>query len=486
MRREHGRRFHVVLFIAYVGVWTGYATWVQWSHFLGRAYTTVDTGLIADLIYRTTAYGEFLSSPLIGGSHTYRHINPTILLFAPCLWISPSGWGLVWGNVAVVAIGAIPCALLSWRIVRHPILSHVVVIWYLTNRLMIVNLFFPHFELLFCPLILWMIYAAYRRQWILYGIAVILTLGVRADVGLPLAVFGMVLLVRGNRIAGLATTVVSLAFPAVLALVAIPYLGHPEASAGKWMSYGDSWPDIFWYWAIHPIETAGQVFDRNLASLFTAIGGIVLLSPVASLITAISVFLSLLADEPNRRALSAYHSAAAIPWMAWGVALGLRRVLDWWRAARPGVTRSSYRRGVTALVVLAAVLPIATTSGMLWRQEAMPLHRRFVPRPFIPERNRRILRYLREELPGNASVAAQRDLYTFVPYRRGLVPLRDADGAEFVLFDRHGQFLLPSQEVEKLHEDLRNPSEWRVVHEDDGFFVFHRLHPDHVAAPEGE
>lgn len=473
------------MIVCYVTVWAAYAVSIQWGHFLARSYDVNDTGLVADLIFRTTVYGEFLSSPLVGGSHMYRHVNPTILLLAPCLWISPSGWGLVWGNVLVVAIGAVACAQLAWRITRHPVLVHVVVIWYLTHRMMIVNLLMPHFELLFCPLILWMIHASLRRRWVLYGILLILTLGVRADIGLPTAVFGVCLLFGRSYVPGIITVVVSLGVPAVIAMWIMPALGHQEASANLWSTYGDNWPEIFQYWMTHPLDTARQLATSKLTTLFASTGGVLLLSPAASLTTIVSMFLHVL-GKGARPSLAWYQTAAAIPWMVWGVSCGLRRILNWWRAARPGVTRSSYRRGVTALVVVAAVLPVATTSGMLWRREARPHYRRFVPRPVIPERNRRILRYLREELPPNASVAAQRDLYTFVPYRRGLVPLRDADGAEFVLFDRYGLFKLPSQEVEKLHEDLRKPSEWRVVHEDDGFFVFHRLHPDQVAAPEGK
>jgi len=485
VKRHRNRTIHTLIFLAYSGLWTGYVIWSQWTHFVARCFEVHDTGLVADLIYRSSVYGEFLSSPICGGSHLGIHANPTILLLAPFLWISPSAWGLVWGNVAVLALGAIPCALLCWRITRHPMLVHVIVIWYLTNRATLTNLHRPHFELLFCPLVLWMIYAAYRRRWWLYGLMLVLVLGLREDAGLPMVVFGVWLVFRGHRTCGLATAVVSMAVPIVAALWVLPQFGNTGASVHKWSQYGGTWADVWLHWLMHPAATWRRLFDSGLPSLLVSTAGIIFLSPVATLTTVVSVFLSAMSNVEPRRALAGYQTAAALPWMAWGMSLGLRYVVTWWRRSRRGLNPKYYRMGLNAVVILAFIVPLTTAYGMFARQESFALHWRISPLEFIGDRDLRVFKYLRASLPPEASVATHSDLYPLIRYRRGLTTLEGAMSCRFVVIDTKGRFAITTtQKAKAILGELYQSRDYRLVHEDDGFYVFERIEMSRPGPPK--
>ena len=476
IKRRRDRMIHLLVFLTYSGIWTAYVVWSQWTHFVARCFDVHDTGLVADLVYRSSVYGEFLSSPICGGSHLGTHINPTILLLAPFLWISPSGWGLIWGNVAVLVLGAIPCALLCWRITRHPMLVHVVVVWYLTNRATLANLRCPHFELLFCPLVLWMIYAAYRRWWWLYGLMLVLVLGVREDFGLPAVVFGVWLAFRGHRICGLATALVSMSVPIVAALWILPQFGTEGAGIHKWSEYGRTWAEIWLHWLMHPAATWRRLFDSGLPSLLASTAGIILLSPIAALTTVVSVFISAMSNEEPRRALVGYQTAAALPWMAWGMSLGLRQIVTWWRMPRRGLNPKYYRMGLNAVIILAFIVPLTTAYGMFARQESLPLHWRISPLEFIADRDLRVFKYLRESLPAEASVATHSNLYPLIRYRRGLTTLDKAFSCHFVVIDTKGRFMVTTQQkAREILGDLHRSRDYRLIHEDDGFYVFERI-----------
>ena len=98
-----------------------------------------------------------------------------------------------------------------------------------------------------------------------------------------------------------------------------------------------------------------------------------------------------------------------------------------------------------------------------------------VPAWNIPDRNRRIFEYLRSELPPGAPVAAQMDLYTLVPYRRGLTTLRHAAQARYVIVDRYGRSELSPDEVDSLLTRLLSSKSHCLKHEDDGFYVFESM-----------
>ncbi len=160
-----------------------------------------------------------------------------------------------------------------------------------------------HTEVLALPALLGMAYFGLAGRWRPYALCVLVVLAARADLGLAVAGFGVLLAVEGRRRVGAVTAAVGLGWTLLAALVIQPALGdgafpHLEAFA----QYGDSPGSVAWGMFTDPLGLLGDlVAEVNFDLLVTLFAPVVFLPILAPRYLAPVVPLQLLylvADVP--------------------------------------------------------------------------------------------------------------------------------------------------------------------------------------------
>ncbi len=143
----------------------------------------------------------------------------------------------------------------------------------------VVNDFHP--EALATPAFVGMAYASAARRWGLYWICVVFVLACRADLGLTVAAWGLLLIVDGRRRAGLWSTGIAAFWSLGLLLVLQPILGN--ASGGQYGEYGDSLGEALVTMLSNPGQFFGDLFDRANVLVLLGLLAPILFLPLLSL-----------------------------------------------------------------------------------------------------------------------------------------------------------------------------------------------------------
>ena len=181
-----------VLFFLFVSVWT-----------VCRVYSfsvpTYDFGIFAQMFHSMKTTGLPMTTVERDGmlSHFAVHVSPIYYLLLPFYWIVPIPATLQVLQAAVLASAVIPL----WKLGKHHNLSSGVRLW-----LCVLMLLYPayaggtsydiHENAFLTPLLLWLFYGIDRKDNIITAVAAVLTLMVKEDAAVYVAVVALYLLLR--------------------------------------------------------------------------------------------------------------------------------------------------------------------------------------------------------------------------------------------------------------------------------------------------
>jgi len=378
--------------IIYVAVFTGFSIYrfslmgdcYDLSVFEQSFWSTVNEGLPLYNSQEGPRFGRF--------SHFSAHFSPLLFLVTPFYWLWQRPEALLFAKTVALALGAFPLYKLATLLLGSREAGRLVAFTYLLYPpLHGVNMWgFHENEFAVAPL-LFLLLCYERGQWTVFWILLFAVLGVKENIALTMAAFGLYLsLFRRERMLGAAVAGTSVLWLLAAQWIIIPLAQGKnlfEIDSAYFLSrydpiVGQSYGEIFWNLVHHPIRIAQYVFGSSekriyLFQIFFPLAFIPLAAPEALALSAPVLAQNLLSRYWGQYAILAQYSAEMIPFLFYGLCLGIARIERWRRLGparrieEPAESIASdpkraYRRTSTRLlaVVFAAVLVANFFSGV--------------------------------------------------------------------------------------------------------------------------
>lgn len=422
-----------------------------------RFGTNYDMAIFDQVVWRLSRF-EAPTSTIRGVQNIFGdHFHPIIVLWAPLYWLWPAAETLIVAQALLFAASAVPVFLfLRSRLPYGPSVALAIaygLFWGLQRAV-----FADVHEIAFAPLfIATAILALDQQRWPLLCASAVAIALVKEDL-IPVVTFlGVLLLLRGHRLAGLTFIVASVAAFLLVVRVIIPALGAGFSYTGPYEALlREPW-------------TFPAVFITPPAKLMTALLWIApfvllpLFSPLAVLLVPFALT-RLLSDAPQHWGTTFHYSAPLAPILVMSAGDALHRL-----AASLGSPRSRVRvvsAFAGASVLLSAILPGNQPHWNLFKRGHYQ----------IPDHHRGGYRVL-ERIPAAASVMAQGAIAPHLTHRDQIVVLEpgaQAD-ADFVVAGR-GLDLFPiadANELDRLLEEMQMRG-YTTVHAQDGWVLLRK------------
>ncbi len=449
--------------------------WVTWTQYQSNRVFLADAGKF-DFICSGLRHGNFLREPLywnLDVNYFAGHFRPVLLLLMPLYFLADGAMTFLTAMNAAIVLGALPLTLFARDLLRSRALALAVAAAYLSNHFTASLHLAIHPESLALPGMFGMFLAVQRRRPVLYGACMAWALLAKEDYAIWTGLFGLSLLVepqRDLRRWALATVAAAVAWW-VIAHAAMHASGAPllrsigDQPLSRFASMGDTKGEVLLHMATHPLAMAGRLFAPALLAVLASTAFLALADWRAFWLTIASAGVFIVTDDPLVSDLAYYYSYPAIPFLFYNTVRGMANVC----AARrvPPETAARVLTILFALVALASVPLRTRTDG----------YRRF---GFPVTDHHRLLPEVADNIPPDAPVAVQYDLYARVSNRPVKLPLRLAwlDDVEWVLLDVNGRMSdlvgeEKREEREELFRRLESP-EFETVLAIDGYVVLRR------------
>ncbi len=426
--------------------------------FQSNAY---DLGIFDQAVYMISTGAEPLVS-LIGfhalGDHGAFVLYPLALLykiFPSVYWLLAvqaialaSGAFFVWHLALDYGLKRSQAIALSWVYLLYPVVFNA-------------NLFDFHPEVMAVPALLGAIWAARRRNWLGFLIAVVLVLSCKAVLSLTIAALGLWLLLAQRRSFGFVALALGIAWFGISTQVIIPAFSGEEAQAvGRYSYLGDSVLGILKNLVLKPQQVVSYLFTAaNLEYLVLLLVPFLWgLSPrhlLPLLGAGPTLFLNLLADHQPQKDLTHQYALPMLPFFLVAIMAALaaergwlrrpRWIMVWatvaWLAlAKYGYFGSLYLSQLdTVGAMQGAIAQVQTKGGVLTASQ------------IAPHLTHRALVTMAE--PGSESL--------------------DLGPYDYVLLNaKHPGWASSPETVQALTERLDNESDWQRTYEQDGVVLF--------------
>ncbi|MBY0397762.1 MAG: DUF2079 domain-containing protein, partial [Thermoleophilia bacterium] len=348
-----------------------------------RAFWTgrFDLGNMVQAVW-STLQGRPLETTDMAGRQFVRlgaHVDPVLVLFAPlyAAWSSPES--LLVAQAVIVASGALPAFWLGRRWLgddRLALAAAAVYLLYPPLQWAVVTEFHP--VALAAPLLMYCVWAAEERRYVLLTVLAGLTALTKEQVGLTLAALGVWMVVRGpGRRYGAALAVLSLAWVAVAMMVIIPRFNAGQGSAfvGRYGYLGDDGASVLAALVTRPWDALAFAADMDRLGYVAALALPLALLPFAApLLAAVALpelAINVLADWPPQYSVEYHYSAVIAPLLVAASILGLARLR---RLRRPAsLARLMGTPSALAACWIAVVLIAGVRLGPLPWWSAVPL-----------------------------------------------------------------------------------------------------------------
>lgn len=281
-----------------------------------------DLGIYAQTL-DSTLHGDILYNTPEGMNHLGYHFSPILFLLVPIFWLAPYCETLL--IVQSVALGV--SGYLVYKLARIQGLKHrtglfVEVLFLLSPLVWGVNLFDFHPVALAVPTLLLMLIGLIQRRWKLFAIGLVLSLMIKEDVIMALAVFGLVMLIARYVKDRKVDRVYLVVLLSAIATFGIAVVVARTAS-------GMDVPPMLMYSSLrYPYlsESIGQVIPSALGTFFSGwsmflllayflpLGFLPLFSPLWAAPAIFILAKDMFAVEPTQKALVQY-PAPAIPFL---------------------------------------------------------------------------------------------------------------------------------------------------------------------------
>ncbi len=378
-----------------------------------------------------TCRGRVLYWGAVGTNSLGDHVSPTLALLAPiyALWQHPAT--LIVAQRILMAVAALLVYKLASHVLDSPpagALLGVASLLYPPMHGANLECFSP--ILMSVPLLLWtfLCYETRRFRWM--WLALLLSIGVKENVPLVLAGFGLyIALFRGDRKRGLIVLGLAVVWFLLSVRVIMPGLSQ-EAFDVTWTrrlygpTIGGTMGEALWHIVRHPLRTIGialQPMPRmHLVRLFAGLCLLPLAAPGALLCALPIIAMNVLSTPEYGMASTLSHThAAALPGLFYAAIYGIRRVSQV-VPGRQGATVLS----VAVLLCCAVWLPLSEMGrqqvGFSWAEPYSA--------PPMPPARRAVARRLMERVPSRAFVLCSLNLANHMAGRPAfLCDVRDVE-----------------------------------------------------------
>jgi len=414
-----------------------------------------------------------------------HHATPGYLLFAPLSWLGggPDSWNTI--QVASLGLAAVPVFLLArhrtgqaWigtalgvALLLHPALGFFS--W---------ELFHP--EVVAIAPLLAAYYCSVRRQWVWFALWAVVAVSWKEDVALFVVMLGLLMVLRGDRKAGLWTLGAALAWFSAWTFALFPWINHGDVqSALLYTEVGRTPTGILHMALTHPDRIARPLtgfeardFLRHLLGPFAFTP---LLAPAVLLLGLPQYVLNLLTNVPWTKVITYHYAALPLAAATLAMVEGIAWLRDRIRAPR-------IRVGVVTVVVV-AVLASALYTQVIWGISPISNQYRTGWWPLVDSPRNDTARRDLALIPADATVSAtynlvphlsrRPEIYTFAnPWRLKNYGIEGEQGrnpgrVDWLFLDR--QTLGPDERA--LLDALIHDGRFRIVSDRDDFVVARRV-----------
>ncbi|HUO84110.1 MAG TPA: DUF2079 domain-containing protein [Thermoanaerobaculia bacterium] len=320
-----------------------------------------DFSLYFDRPIEATLRGRLLWSEYIGMPTLGNHCGWLLLAFVPLYAIAATPYWLVIAQALAIAAAGVAAFFLFRALDADDFIAVTLALVFVLNHYTAKAVQYVFHIEIFYPLGLFVLFYAFiKRRWVLFAVALLLTLSIKEDAIVPLSGFVLTAAVvyRRWRVAA-ATIAVSLAVFLVDYFVVLPHFSGQTSSApwysGYWGSYGASPLEAAPGLLLAPLRVVSRV-GAGALELFASFA----LVPLAGFQWLLAALPPLLvygsSDFEMLRSFALYYSMPLLPAIFAALPDGLRRIA---RLLRPGSERR--RRRLIAVIVL--VVSVAMGSG---------------------------------------------------------------------------------------------------------------------------
>ena len=460
--------------LAYLSVARHHAVWS------GR----FDLGNRAQAVW-STAQGRPLETTDLLGEQFVRlgaHVDPLLVLFTPLAWTGHLPEALLIVQAAAVAAGALPAYWLARRWLGDPMLAVGIAAVYLLYPPLhwaVVSDFHP--VTLAAPLLMFCIWAAEERRWVVLAVCAPLAALSKEQVGLALAMLGLWMAVRGARRAGAILAAGGVAWSLLAVLWIIPHFNRGDGSAfvGRYSHLGATETEVLRTVLTRPWEVADLLVSPArllyLALLLFPLLLLPLLAPLLALGALPDLAINLLSGLQSQHQIRFHYIAVIAPFLVAASILGLARAMTWTRPAPLVRLLERPRQAVAIWVALVALSGVLVGPFPWWQH--VPLGSTERADQYTVDDHSTVARRAVALVPDGAAVSAGNTLGAHLSERRRILMFPVLADAEWVVVDRTRPYVGDRRDpVEhSVHvRALQADPAWETVFDEDGVMVFRR------------
>ena len=442
-----------------------------------RAFATgrFDLGNMVQAVW-STAHGDPLRVTNLAGEQVSRlgaHTDVLLVLFAPLWWIWPSAAMLLVVQATAIALGGLPVFWLARKHLgsdRSGLGFALAYLLYPATTWLTLNEFHP--VAFATPALLYAFWFLDEDRLVPFTVFAVIAAASKEEVAVVVAGYGVwYALARGRRVAGAAIAGSGLLWCAVAFAVVIPHFnGGRSAFAGRYSEVGGSPGGIAHTALRDPGLLLHTAVDHGalhyLLDLVLPLAGLCLLSPIA-LAALPEIVINVLSSAPTQRSIHFHYTAAEIPPLVIAAVLGAARVAPRWRIP------------VATVVVLTALAGNYRLGAIpFWRE--LPGGQTLQSRAAVVTEHDLVAAGALRLIPATAVVSATNSLGGHLSARRRILSFPYLQDATWIAADEtkpsYADRIAPVAAATQLAWVRRNPA-WRLVFEQDGVLVFHRVLP---------
>lgn len=482
LRRPEGAVWGMIAL--YAGLFSYLSVARQRAFWTGR----FDVGNMVQAVW-STAQGRPLETTDVAGRQFVRlgtHVDPILVLFTPLAWTPVLPEALLVAQTLIVAAGALPAFWLGRRWLgddRLAVAAAAVYLLYPPLQWATVTEFHP--VTLAAPLLMFCIWAAEERRYLLLSVFSVLAALTKEEVGLALAMLGLWMVVRGaGRRYGAFLAAASLAWVAFAVLVVIPHYNAGEGSefVDRYASLGADGGGVAHTLVTRPWEAVevAVTYDRMsyLVALLAPLAFLPLLAPLLAAGALPEVLINILADYFPQYSIEFQYVAVIVPFVVAASILGLARLRR--RPPHALARPLAHARGVAAVWVGVVALSGVYLGPLPW-WNAVPAvgSDDRVEQYRVTDHSRAMARAV-ALIPESVPVSAGNLLGAHLSGRERVYTFPVIGDARWIVVDTHRPYLadrlLPRAHAARVEALMARPDIRRVFSED-GVMVFRRAGP---------
>jgi uncharacterized membrane protein len=477
-----------------MAVYAGVFAWLSVARHRSFSTGRFDLGNMVQALW-STADGRFLETTDVSGVQFNRlgaHVDLVLVLFTPLWWLWSSPEMLLVAQALIVATGALPAFWLGRRWLGDDRLALAgAAVYLLFPALQHATLFDFHPVTLAAPLLMFAIWAAEERRYVVLGVCAALACLTQEQVGLVVAGLAVWMWVRhpDRRRAAVVLGGAALAWVAIALLVIMPAFAidgvnpHVSRYAGLGDSPGEILETIFtrpWD-AVAVVATPGRLV--YLGALLLPLLLLPLAAPLLAAAAVPQLLINLFASSGPVQSVQYHYAVLLVPFLVAAALLGLARLRRRERPERPA--RLLARPGLVAGLLVAAVVLAGARGGPLpiwsWLPggwSGSPLH------AFAPDDQARALQEAVDRIPEGARVSAVNVAAAHLSERRRVLLFPNRIGnAEYVVVADGERFRRMAQERPTLRPPgyrfaalrLARSNRWEPIFDEEEVRVYRRL-----------